>query len=421
MNNLRLPETLAPLKQVPDRTFHQFANRAILKAARLMGVAGATHLGSFRGRDGGFEDLASRLQEAQIKHNIAWEISGLLQERFGKVPERNRPHYNASQRFHILELRKTLGWNLIQTAKNFLVCENTISSWEESQNPETKTVGLATLKTPIRRFDDGVRHLVQRMVGLGFGGNVLVAKHLLAAGWKICEKTVRNIKREKRAIPNTVPTTDKARPIPVNPVQAHFVNHVWMMDITEVKNFFATQKFYLAVVFDAYSRMPLACMAFDKTPSGAQIARLFKTVVKNFGIPTHLISDLGGQFISDVFLKTVARSGAQHRFASVENLYANARLERFWKTLKGIGLLRVIPPLTFKDFETRTAIALYYYIHFRPHTSLGSTPAQAFYGAKPMAATAPPRGLEGQVVLPSPIDVEFVGISTELPFLRRNN
>ena len=77
--------------------------------------------------------------------------------------------------------------------------------------------------------------------------------------------------------------------------------------------------------------------------------------------------------------------------------------------------------LTFKDFETRTAIALYYYIHFRPHTSLGSTPAQAFYGVKPVAATAPPRALEGEVVQPSPIDIEFVGISAELPFLRRNN
>ena len=259
------------------------------------------------------------------------------------------------------------------------------------------------------------------MVALGFGGNVLISKHLLAAGWKICEKTVRNIKREKRAVPNIVPTPKKVRHIPVNPVQAHFVNHVWMMDITEVKNFFSTQTFYLAAVFDAYTRMPLVCMAFDKTPGGAAMARLFKTAVRNFGVPTHLISDLGTQFISTVFLKTVARSGTQHRFASVENLYANARLERFWKTLKGIALLKVIPPLTFKDFETRTAIALYYYIHFRPHTSLGGTPAQTFYGAKPMPATAPPRALEGQVVQPSPIDIESVGVSAELPFLRRNS
>jgi transposase InsO family protein len=259
------------------------------------------------------------------------------------------------------------------------------------------------------------------MVGLGFGGNVLIAKHLLAAGWKICEKTVRNIKREKRAAPPIVPTPASVRHMPVNPVQAHFVNHVWMMDITEVKNFFNTQTFYLAAVFDAYSRMPIVAMAFDAAPSGADMARLFKTAVKSFGVPTYLITDLGGQFISSTFAKTVARSGALPRFAAVENLYANARLERFWKTLKGIGLLKLIPPLTFKDFETRTAIALYYYIHFRPHTSLGATPAQTFYGAKVMAATAPPRGLEGQVVQPSPIDVEFVGISAELPFLRRNN
>ena len=72
MNNIRLPETLGSLKQTPEKntpekpTFQQIANRAILKAARLLGVAGATHLASTRGRDGGFEDLASRLQEAEI-------------------------------------------------------------------------------------------------------------------------------------------------------------------------------------------------------------------------------------------------------------------------------------------------------------------------------------------------------------------
>ena len=421
MKHITLPETLGPLKHAPQKAFDKIANTAILKAMRLLGVAAATHLGAFRGRDGGFEDLASRLQEAEIKQNIAWEITGLLQERFGKVPERSRPHYNASQRFRILELRKTLGWNLIQTARNFLVCENTVSSWEKSQDPAAKTVGLAAPKTPIRRFDDGVRHLVQRMTSLGFGGNVLVAKHLLAAGWKICEKTVRNIKREKRAAPALVPNPKRVRHIPVNPVQAHFVNHVWMMDITEVKNFFSTQKFYLAAVFDAYSRMPLVAMSFDRTPSGSDMALLFKKAINAFGTPTFLISDLGGQFISNIFLKTVHRSGAQHRFASVENLYANARLERFWKTLKGIGLLKIIPPLTFKDFETRTAIALYYYIHYRPHTSLGGTPAQTFYGATAIAATAPPRGLEGEVVEASPIDIEFVGVSKELPFLRRNS
>ncbi len=78
MNNIRLPETLGPLKQAREETFQTVANRAILKAARLMGTAGATHLAAFRGRDGGFEDLASRLQEAEIKQNIAWVIIGLL-------------------------------------------------------------------------------------------------------------------------------------------------------------------------------------------------------------------------------------------------------------------------------------------------------------------------------------------------------
>jgi transposase InsO family protein len=135
--------------------------------------------------------------------------------------------------------------------------------------------------------------------------------------------------------------------------------------------------------------MPLVGMSFDRTPSGSDMALLFKKAINAFGTPTFLISDLGGQFVSNIFLKTVHRSGAQHRFASVENLYANARLERFWKTLKGIGLLKIIPPLTFKDFETRTAIALYYYIHYRPQRAASpwGTPASA--EPRPKPSTAP--------------------------------
>jgi len=118
-------------------------------------------------------------------------------------------------------------------------------------------------------------------------------------------------------------------------------------------------------------------------------------------------------------------AASRGRDASVENLDANARLERFWKTLKGIGLLKVIPPLTFKDFETRTAIALYYYIHFRPQRAASPWGAPASAAPQPRPSTASNRvsrrGLEGEVVQPSPVDIEFVGVSAELPFLRRTN
>ncbi len=170
--------------------------------------------------------------------------------------------------------------------------------------------------------------------------------------------------------------------------------------------------------------MSLAVMSFDRRPKGADMARLFKTAVANFGAPRYLIFDLGGEFTSRVFLKAVAKTTTVPRTASVENLYANAQIESFWKTLKGMAYFKIVPPLTFGDFEQRAAIALHYYIHFRPHSGLdGRTPIEVFRNA-PVVTTpvAPPRGLLGGRVDPSPLDITFVdGERKEIPTLTRNS
>lgn len=168
---------------------------------------------------------------------------------------------------------------------------------------------------------------------------------------------------------------------------AKFVHHVWMMDVTEFKTRFGAQTLYFAAAFDAFSRLPLAGMASEAKPSGASMARLFRATVARFGRPRYLITDLGGEFIADVFKRAVKDLGTRQRFASADSIRATARLERFWKTLKEIARVRLVPPLNLADLERRLGRALAYYAIHRPHTSLGNrTPLQALLAA----ATAAP-------------------------------
>ncbi len=44
-------------------------------------------------------------------------------------------------------------------------------------------------------------------------------------------------------------------------------NHVWMVDLTDVKGLFGIVTFKVAVVFDAFSRMPLSVRVFSKEAS----------------------------------------------------------------------------------------------------------------------------------------------------------
>jgi hypothetical protein len=86
--------------------------------------------------------------------------------------------------------------------------------------------------------------------------------------------------------------------------------------------------------------------------------------------------------------------GTVHRFASTDNLFATARLERFWRTFKEAARLRLQPPLVREDLESRLELTLSHYLLFRPHQGLrGATPAEAFLGLEPAAlrATPPPR------------------------------
>jgi hypothetical protein len=50
-----------------------------------------------------------------------------------------------------------------------------------------------------------------------------------------------------------------------------------------------------------------------------------------------------------------------------EDLFATARLERFWRTLKHTASLRLQPPLTICDLERRLEVTLTHYLCFRAH------------------------------------------------------
>jgi hypothetical protein len=100
--------------------------------------------------------------------------------------------------------------------------------------------------------------------------------------------------------------------------------------------------------------------------------------------------------MAGVFKKTVAQLGVQPRYASADNIRATARLERFWKTLKEISRVRLIPPLNLKDLERRLSCSLAFFAFHRPHTALGNrTPMMAFLGEAAPDVRRLPRGRRG--------------------------
>src|SRR5450756_830148 len=233
------------------------------------------------------------------------EAAGILGARWDKVPERHRPHYVPEQRFRILRIRSFLGLSQRETAEMFRVSTETIARWEvETTSPDGEAPRpLVAPNPPVRRFVDVVRAVVKTMELAGFGGNDLIARTLARAGWKLSARTVGRIRRERWPSP---PPPGAASGVP-RAVRAKRPNHVWMVDLTDVKGLFGLVTFKAAVVFDAFSRMPLSAKVFTKEPSSPEITRFVSRTARQRGRPAHFISDQARCFKGQVFRRKLWR------------------------------------------------------------------------------------------------------------------
>jgi putative transposase len=345
------------------------------------------------------------------------EAAEILGARWDKVPERHRPHYQPEQRYRILRIRNLLHLSQRETAQLFRVSIETIARWEAETTDVERPHPLVTPKPPVRRFADVVRATVKTMELAGFGGNDLIARTLARAGWKLSSRTVGRIRRERWPVPRVpleVPTVRRA-------VRARFPNHVWMVDLTDVRALFGTTTFKVGAVCDVFSRMPLSAKVFSRGPFSADIARFISGTARRHGCPVHFVSDRAS-FTAQLFCRRLRRLGVKQRFGAVGKKGSIALIERLWRTLKGSLGLKLLRPLAAEDLRRKVELGLIHYAHFRPHQALGgATPAEIYFGRAPthLSAIPPPRGRPGQAVTVPRFEIRFLDSERRLPVLLR--
>ena len=343
----------------------------------------------------------------------------ILGARWDKVPERQGPHYPPEQRFRILRIRSFLGLSQRETAEMFRVSTETIARWEVEAGADREVARpLVATDPPVRRFADVVRAVVKTMELAGFGGNDLIARTLVRAGWKLSARTVGRI-RKQRWPPPRLPEAASSVP---RAVRARRSNHIWMVDLTGVKGLLGLVTFKVGVVFDAFSRMPLSARVFGKEPSSAEIARFVSRATRKCGRPAHFVSDRGACFTGKVFRRRLERLGVKQRFGAIGRKGSIALIERLWRTLKDTLGLRLLRPLVAEDLMETIELGLVHYAHFRPHHALGgATPVEIYFGRTPahLSAIPPPRGRPGEGPTDLPFRVDYLDAERLLPVLAR--
>jgi transposase InsO family protein len=398
------------------------ALRAFLKAVDLMGLAFGVRVAELRERKNAVQAQSAELVALRCQLAVAQQTIALLQRKLDKIPSRQRPHYDPDSRFRILSLKHLLYESQHQTADIFRVAPSTIARWEAelAAQPETKAIGALVQPTsPIRRYADVVRQLVQTMAWAGFPGNRTIAQTLARAGWKLSVRTVGRMRKEQR--PRS--TTPPGQPTSGRAVRARFPGHVMMMDVTDLPSFLRIWAFKLAVVLDVYSRMPLAARLCDAEPSAADVAALVQQAVTARRVEGgHIVTDRGPQFTAGVFRRMVAHLGLRQRIGAIGRTGSIALIERLWRTLKQSLRIRSHPSLCRIDLEKRLELGLRYYAYLRPHQGLGgATPAEVYFGITPahLSAVHPPRARPGEGTMHAPVAIAYLDPDRHLPFLIR--
>jgi transposase InsO family protein len=149
--------------------------------------------------------------------------------------------------------------------------------------------------------------------------------------------------------------------------RAEYPNHVWSYDFTEDRTE-RGQKVRVLTVLDEYTRECLMILATRSIPSG-RVLDVLKWLFATRGIPQHLRSDNGSEFIANqvkVWLKT---SGCQTIYIEPGHPWENPFIERFIGTLKRECLDRYLFD-TVAEAQHLVEQWRQEYNRHRPHSSL---------------------------------------------------
>ena len=331
------------------------------------------------------ENKRLRIENAELRGQ-----NHILRSRLDRIPARQRPHYAPEVRFQILEHMKAFLLSVEETARRFLVTPQTLYNWlrELEGHPDAQTIGvLLRPAPPLTRYANVVRRLARQMKAFGFGGDRQIAQTLTPLGWKPSSTLGRPLlqgAREGANHPAYAPQVhDGAGPYP---------NHLWLADITHIPTVFPFLHLHLAVVFDAFSRMPLRVAISYFEPSAHAMLDLVQAAIHTHGQPRHFVSDRGSQFAAEISARGWTL-GIRHRFGALYQHGSIALIERFFKTLKADLRVDTRKAWNLADLERRLVSACIRYAYCRLHSALaGRMPVELFFGIadqRPLSNRAP--------------------------------
>jgi putative transposase len=194
-------------------------------------------------------------------------------------------------------------------------------------------------------------------------------------GWQVNRKRVHRIwKSEVLGLPRRRPKRHRVGPVGEIVNKAGYPNHVWSYDFVEDRTERGGKLRILAII-DEYTRECLATRVAPSIPALAVIETL-EWLFLTRGVPKHIRSDNGPEFVSRAVCQWLETSGCQTLFITPGSPWENGYIESFFDNLRDECLNREV----FRNGREAQAIVEIWgreYNNYRPHSSLDYlTPAE---------------------------------------------
>lgn len=182
---------------------------------------------------------------------------------------------------------------------------------------------------------------------------------------------VENTKKRRRSA-DRVRTFERALPM-----------QLWQSDITSYLLTRHSQRVYLTVFMDDYSRYVVAWNLSMRQTTEFVTTTLLEGTSK-FGKPEEVLTDQGRQYFAwrgkSDFQRLLDKEGIKHVVSRSHHPQTLGKCERFWETV-GQEFWERLKPQDLIDARRRFAHFINHYNHFRPHQGIdGLTPADRFFG-----------------------------------------
>ena len=188
-------------------------------------------------------------------------------------------------------------------------------------------------------------------------------------GLRVNRKRVHRIwKAEGLSLPQRRPRRRRAGPTGEIVNKAEYPNHVWSYDFLEDRTE-RGGKLRMLVIIDEYTRECLEIRIAPSIPARAVVEALEWLFLVR-GVPKHLRSDNGPEFVAELVRQWLAKSGCQTIFITPGSPWENGYVESFIDKLRDECLNREL----FRNGREVQVIVESWrqeYNNYRPHSSLG--------------------------------------------------